>query len=247
MKYKSFPQNFWTQFSKALDQELKINSRPVAAFDADGTLWNADLGEAFFKWQIQNSALPNLPPDPWDYYRQEKEADDPSPAYLWLAQINHGQSLQQVQTWAESAVKAQEPLPIFEDVQRLIEWLHNQKVEVYIVTASVKWAVEPGARRLGVDADHVLGVSTRIQDGMVQHQQDGLITYREGKAQALQQKTGRKAFLCCGNTMGDFALLESASQLRLAVGAAPTGHELFDTEERLRQEAQRRGWLSHQF
>jgi phosphoserine phosphatase len=248
MKYKNFPTEFWTQLSNALEQELRTNPRPVAAFDADGTLWDTDLGESFFKWQIQNANLPNLPADPWRHYRDWKEGGDPRPAYLWLAQINRGQSLKQVQDWAEKAVQDAEPIPIFEEQQKLIHWLLKHQVEVYIVTASVKWAVEPGARRLSLRDDQVLGVMTAVHNEVVTDQQFGLMTYREGKALALQEATGgQRPFFASGNTMGDFALLESATQLRLAVGAAPKGHELFETEENLRQEAISRGWLLHKF
>jgi HAD superfamily phosphoserine phosphatase-like hydrolase len=248
MKYKNFPKEFWDLLSKSLDQELKSNSRPVAAFDADGTLWNTDLGEGFFKWQIENSNLPNLPSDPWKYYRDWKESGDPRAAYLWLAQINQGQKFSQVQSWAEQAVKDQHPLPIFPEQDKLIRFLMAKKVQVFIVTASVKWAVDPGAQKLGVSADHVLGIRTEIENDRVTDQQSGVITYREGKPAALLEVTGgRKPFFCCGNTMGDFALLESATRLRLAVGASKEGEELFQTEEQLRVEAKNRDWLIHKF
>jgi HAD superfamily phosphoserine phosphatase-like hydrolase len=248
MKYKNFPVEFWDLLSKALEEERKINPNPVAAFDADGTLWDTDLGESFFKWQIANSNLPDLPKDPWRHYRDWKESDDPRPAYLWLAQINKGQTLKQVQAWAESAVKAVEPLPVFEEQKKIIKWLLEQKVEIYVVTASVKWAVEPGALRLGLNYDNVLGIQTQIKDGIVTDHQEGVITYREGKAEAIRKATGgRSPFFASGNTMGDFALLESATQLRLAVGAAPEGHELFATEEKLRTEAKFLKWFIHKF
>jgi HAD superfamily phosphoserine phosphatase-like hydrolase len=219
----------------------------VAAFDADGTLWDTDLGESFFKWQIANANLPNLPKDPWRHYRAWKESGDPRPAYLWLAQINAGQPLKQVQDWAEQAVKAHEPLPIFEDKRKLIQWLLEQKVRVYIVTASVKWAVEPGALRLGLRYDDVLGIQTKVQDGVITGEQEGVITYREGKAEAIREASGHAPFFAAGNTMGDLALLESATQMRLVSGAAPKEHELFEAEEKLRTEGKARGWFIHQF
>lgn len=248
MKYKNFSPQFWELLSKALDQELKTNSNPVAAFDADGTLWDIDLGETFFKWQIANSGLPHLPADPWKYYCDWKNSGDPRPAYLWLAQINQDQQFEQVQAWAEAAVKAHEPLPIFPDQMKLIAWLLERNVQVYIITASIKWAVEPGVLRLGLKHDNVLGVATKVEDGVVTDIQDGLITYREGKPTALSERTsGRKPFFACGNTMGDLALLESATRLQMAVGAARPEQELFETEENLRLEAKSRGWLVHQF
>jgi len=247
MKYKNFPQEFRNKISQGLDQELKNHSRAIAAFDADGTLWDIDMGESFFKWQINNCDLSDLPADPWKHYRDWKASGDPRPAYLWLAQINSGISLAQVREWAEQAVQSLEPLPIFEDQKKLIEWLLQNKVEVFVVTASVKWAVEPGAKRLGLDFEHVLGVATETKNHLVTKSQDGLITYKEGKAEALLQKTKQKPFLACGNTTGDLALLQSASQIAMAVGAAPQGHELFATEEKLRQKAIKQGWMIHQF
>ena len=44
-----------------LDQLLDSNeSEKIAVFDADGTLWHDDLGEAFFKFQIENKLAPGL-------------------------------------------------------------------------------------------------------------------------------------------------------------------------------------------
>ena len=247
-KYKSFPHEFWVNISTALDATLRTDSRPIAAFDADGTLWDTDLGENFFRWQIKNCNLPNLPPDPWKHYRDMKASGDPRPAYLWLAQINQGQTIHQVRQWAQQAIEPVDRLPLFEEQKKLIQWLHSKGIQVYVITASVKWAVEPGAALFGIPADNVLGVSTKIDSkGLVTAEQEGLITYREGKPASLKARTGKSAFFASGNTMGDFSLLESATQMRLAVGATGEGHELFKTEEELRQNAKTKNWLWHLF
>ncbi len=231
-----------------LATELRSSSRhPIAAFDADGTLWNTDLGEAFFKYQISQGLLKNLPEEPWHYYRKWKESGDPRPAYLWLAQINEGHPISEVRAWAEAAVCVQSPLPIFEEQKRLIEYFQANKVDVFVITASVAWAVEPGAKRLGIPFEKVLGVQTKLQKDIVTKEQNGKITYREGKLEALLEITGgQKPFFASGNTMGDLALLEGA-KLRLTVGAATETEELFTTEENLRKEAHARGWMVHQF
>lgn len=248
MKYKNWSDEIWRTLEKALADELSENPRPIAAFDADGTLWDTDLGETFFKYQIQNSRLPNLPPDPWRHYRDWKESGDPRPAYLWLAQINQGQRFEQVQAWAKASVDQFNPLPVFPEQKRWIELLLKSGVEVYIVTASVKWAVDPGAPFVGLRAQNVLGVQTRIVDGVVQAEPYGPMTYREGKPEALLAATGgRRPFFCSGNTMGDFALLQSATRIGFAVGAAQPGQELWATENDLRGKAAEYGWLSHQF
>lgn len=246
MKYKNFSSDVWNAIDRAIAQELEKNPNPVAAFDADGTLWDTDLGENFFRWQVEHKVLPNLPENPWQFYRNEKEKGSPQKAYLWLAQINQGQELKTVQQWAEDALPKE--LPFFDEQRRLIDKLLRANVQVYVVTASVKWSVEPGAKRLGIPSDNVLGVRTEIQNGRVTNRQEGLITYREGKPKELLRVTNDTApFLASGNSPGDLELLKSATRIQLAVGATKMGHELWGSEEELRDHAERNGWIAHEF
>ena len=62
------------------------------------------------------------------------------------------------------------------------------------------------------------------------------------------EKTGKKLpFFSSGNTEGDLALLESATQLRLVVGAAARDQELFRTENKMQQIAEEKDWMKHRF
>ena len=255
MTYKDFPDSLWQEIQKELDLALQSEPEPVAAFDADGTLWATDLGESFFQYQIKHNLLPNVfakHPDPWKYYRDWKGSGDPRPAYLWLAQINAGQKLTTVQDWAMENVKTQIPFPFFEPQKKLIQLFLQKKVKVFVVTASVAWAVEPGAELLGIPRNQVLGVRTKTDHGIILSDQDGEITYRAGKAKALLDKNqGKKPFFACGNTLGDLALLESAN-FKLAVRSAPVNHELFRSEEELFLEVSQRSkndtsWWAHHF
>lgn len=243
---KPFPQD---KLQKLLnDLELRRpKGRAVAAFDADGTLWDTDLGEMLFGHQIANKLVP-LPNDPWGHYENLKiEASHPI-AYLWLAQINQGMALTQVRAWAEEAVKKHDPLPIFEAQMRVLEKLKALDVEIYIVTASITWAVEPGARRLGLREDQVIGIETEVVNGIVSHQQKGVITYREGKAQAILERTGGvKPYFASGNTEGDKWLLECATDLRLVMSASPENSENGITERKMLKLAAERGWYSHRY
>ena len=248
MKYKEYPKNIWDQVNKTLDLVQKSNPSPIAAFDADGTLWDVDLGENFFQYQIDNQLVP-LPPNPWDHYLEMKKINnDPRAAYLWLAQICKGVSIEQVRAWSRTAFQKIKPDPIFDQQQKLIELFLSRKVRVFIVTASIKWAVEPGAEYLGLSADQVLGIETEIKNNYVTEKQSGVITYKEGKVEALLQKSGgEKAFFCSGNTEGDLALLESATNLRLVVSAASRDDHNFKTESKMLNLAEAKGWLSHRF
>lgn len=246
MKYKDYSPDIWQKIKSATQAAKKSSSQPVAAFDADGTLWDIDLGETFFDYLIDQKLVP-LPKDPWTYYEDLKKVDKPK-AYLWLAQICQGQSLETIQKWADLGVQTLKPLPVFEAQKNLIDYFLSEGVKVHIVTASVKWAVEPGAQRLGLDFDSVIGIETFVRDGFITDQQKGDITYREGKVKALLAKTGnQKPFFASGNTEGDEALLESATGVALAVSATRRDDKLFRTEAQLLKQAQTKGWLTHRF
>jgi phosphoserine phosphatase len=247
MNYKSYSQDIWTQIEKTLTELKKTSSSLVAAFDADGTLWDIDLGENFFHYQIDNKHMP-LPPNPFEHYLEMKKINnDPRKAYVWLAQINQGKSLEQVRKWAQEAFDSVMPTPLFTEQKKLIELFKSHGVQVYIVTASIKWAVEPGALAMGLSHENVIGVETVVENGIITDVPVLPITYRGGKIEALLAKTKQAPFFASGNTMGDFELLDHATHLRLAVSAASRDDKLFKTEHELATIAKEKNWLHHRF
>lgn len=234
MKYKPYSTALWTRIHETLKKVCDENPHPLAAFDADGTLWDTDLGENFFQYQIDHK-LVNLPQDPWDHYLNlKKENGDPRKAYLWLAQINQDQKLSVVRQWAQSAFESILPNPIFDEQQKLIELFLSKGVQIKIITASIKWAVEPGALALGLKPEDVLGVQTLVENDLISKEPVFPVTYREGKVQALSTQHGLP-FFSCGNSIGDFELLKSATELSLAVSAAARDEKLFRTEVELQK------------
>lgn len=248
MNYKNFPDFFWSEIEKTIQSLKKIDQPIFAAFDADGTLWDTDLGENFFQYQIDNRLVP-LPNDPWNHYLEMKKVNnDPRDAYAWLAQINSGVSLDQVKNWAQKAFDSISPKPIFNEQKKLIELLLKNSIQIYIVTASVKWAVEPGAKALGLNEENVIGIETAIKNNLVTDEKIYPITYKIGKVEALMKKTGNiNPFLAAGNTTGDYELLKSATHIKLAVSAASRDDKLFKSEKELLQIAEENNWWRHRF
>lgn len=248
MNYKPYPTEFWTQIEKTII-ELKNAQKPlIAAFDADGTLWDTDLGENFFHYQIDQKHVP-LPANPFEHYLEMKKINnDPRSAYLWLAQINQGKSVEQVRKWAQEAFETIKPNPIFSEQQRLIDVFKNHGVQIYIVTASIKWAVEPGAIALGLSSENVIGVETVVNNGIITDTPILPITYRTGKVEALLAHTKKThPFFASGNTMGDYELLDNATHLRLAISASSRDDRLFKTEQELAMAAKEKNWMHHRF
>lgn len=249
MNYKNYPIEFWTEIEETIfDLQQKNDHKLFAAFDADGTLWDIDLGENFFQYQIENKQVP-LPEEPYQEYLNKKIINnDPRSAYVWLAQINAGKNIDQIRDWADSAFNSIEPKPIFSEQKKLIELFMKNNIEIYIVTASIKWAVEPGARALGLKNENVIGVETFIENNLVTDKPILPITYRQGKVDALLQKTkGIQPFFASGNSAGDIELLECATHIRLAVSAASRDDKLFKSEKELSDIAIKNRWLNHRF
>jgi phosphoserine phosphatase len=224
-------------------RQRRPKGRAVAAFDADGTLWNTDLGEALFAYQIKHQLVP-LPPNAFEHYHHMKKEVSLKAAYLWLAQINKGVPIKTVRDWATKAVDEMQPIPFFKDQKRIISLLQELDVEIYIVTASIQWAVAPAAPLLKIAEDNVLGIETEVVNGVVTEKQKGLLTFREGKIKALLERTdGLAPFFSAGNTEGDQFLLEGSSDLRLVVAATPVGTENYVSERNMVAMAKDRGWF----
>jgi len=245
MIYKDFSPEVLKKINQSLDRAKNTQSQPIAAFDADGTLWDTDLGESFFDYIIDYNKVP-LPAEPWEHYKRLKKKK-PEEAYLWLAQICQNFDLSQIQSWSDDCVKRLNP-PLFEAQKNLIDHFVQSGVQIYIVTASIKWAVEPGARLLGLSNDQVIGIETKVHNGKITDQQNGVITYRQGKVEALLSKThGQKPFYCSGNSEGDTELLGCSTDLAMAVSASRRDDPLFRSENELFKIARSKGWLTHRF
>lgn len=148
-----FSPELWSSIETVLRSAVSSAKGPLyAAFDADGTLWDADAGETFFDWQIRNCDLPSLRGiDAWARYRELKHPD-PRVGYVWLAQISAGVPLSRVREWAVECFASLPPWPVFSSQRRLITLLRSLGFDIFVVTASIKWAVEPVAALLGIDS-----------------------------------------------------------------------------------------------
>lgn len=225
-------------------EDLAPGRGAYAAFDADGTLWRHDASKVFFEYLIEKALVP-LPEDPKEHYRKLK-AKDPKLAYLWLAQILEGLKLEQVDEWAKESFK-KTPLQGFEDIRRLVDSLEELGLEIWVVTASVAWVVEAALNHYGVAATGVLGVRTHIRKGRISQEQDGPITWREGKADALLTQKGSRPVFCAGNTTGDLQLLELSQTTPLAIHSHKVPSALREDEQQLQVIAKERGWHIHEF
>jgi len=242
-----FSDSLWTQIKSGVEAGIRGPAPHYAVFDADGTLWPLDAGETFFKYQIAHSNLKNLPSDPWAHYWKMKD-EDAAGSCLWLAQINKGIPVRQVRAWADECFKDTQQFPIHQSMHELVQWLLSLKIQVYIVTASIKWAVEPVARRLGLTNDHVIGIEVAEKNGVLTDVGILPLSYGEGKPEVFLNFTKNvKPILAAGNTLSDSFLVEIASHVNLAISSHLPGDHTHTSEMKMNELALHKKWLTHKF
>lgn len=72
MNYKKYSDATWELIKQTLKKKKSEGQKLLAVFDADGTLWDCDLGENFFQYQIDHKQVP-LPENPFQHYLDMKK------------------------------------------------------------------------------------------------------------------------------------------------------------------------------
>ncbi len=234
---------FSTAFQTAVAAQLaEPKTGKLACFDADGTLWAEDIGEALFRWLAAGGLLPGLGPtrDPfeiWEEYeaRVKKNRTD---GYAWAVQCMAGLTETDVRRWSRQLAIA---WPNYRPAMvAMIRGLTSAGYEVWLVSASNFWIIEASAPQLGVDPARALGIRVEVEHGVLTQTLCRPVTCNAGKVDAIRQHIGRTADLVVGDSMGDFEMLESA-RLPLVVGRLDKpGAELLSV-------AASRGWATHLF
>jgi phosphoserine phosphatase len=242
-RYASSRHSFNPEVRAQLDQLFadvragKIED-PVAVFDADGTCWEKDCGEGFYRWQVANQAAPGL-----DYSRdliadyKDHYMRDRTGALVSTATCMAGLPESTVKAQCASFMKGF-ARNIYPAQQQLIADMQRAGMKVYIVSASQRWIVEAGAAHLGVSPDHVRGIQTAVVDGKLTDHVIGHITYRQGKADAILDAIGHAPCFVAGNAMTDYEMLQMATHTALVINP----HDTPPPENNLYEHALKNHW-----
>lgn len=242
------PQFNLSEIKKKIDTALEETNTAIAVFDADGTLWNVDVGVGFFHYQIDNNLLPQITKESLSQHQsQYEDLKTRHKALLWLAQINKGVEFLKFKTWAKDFAKHISPIPFIPEQVELIKYLQSKNVKIFVVTASLKWVAEEAVASLGIPPEQCIGVHTEVHNGVITDIQSGEVTWGDKKlVELLKQNSGLKPILASGNSMGDLALLKNASHVALAISKTPQeGHseENHMSEQSLLSIAKKNDWF----
>ena len=207
----------------------------IAAFDADGTLWREDIGEAFLRHLVSLGWV-RLPDgrDPYEEYERRVDEDKRS-GYVFAAQLQAGLAVMDVQSEADRFAREWVPPRLVPQVNELRVLCEGQKLQTVIVSASPVSIVLAGAKVLRIPESRCAGIEVQVVDGRFTDKTIYPVTYAAGKVAALPARGWSRPFLACGDSAQGDAPLLAAARIGVVV-APPSGSPLSAM-------ARERGWF----
>lgn len=205
---------------------------PLAVFDCDGTLWQADSGERFFYWELERGLVaPEIvrwARERYEQYRRGLVSEDLMCGEM--VAMHKGLLLDTLESAAEEFFPQCIAPGIFPEMLALTRQLLQSGCDVWAISSTNDWVVRAGVRAFGIAPNHVLACCVEINGDCAT---DRLIRVPsgEGKPAAIREVIGRNPDAAFGNSVWDVAMLKMA---RHAFAINPTP-ELSGT-------AQEEGW-----
>jgi len=215
---------------------------PVLATDADCTLWDGDVGVDLFEALLEARAAR---PEAFDALRREAAdfgidaGEDAHAAASALYAAFQAERYPEerafpMMAWAFAGFREDE-LAAFVDhvlttknlearirpgMVAVVGWARQKGLDLWVVSASPRAAVERGVSRIGVPAERVLAMTPRVEGGVLQPELAAPATYGDGKVQALERALPRLDLLAAfGDSAYDAAMLRAA---RVPVALTPS-------------------------
>lgn len=232
----------WATVTRELDARWeRMGGRGVAVFDADGTVWGGDLGERHLR-VLEARELVTADPEHGSVlaeYSARCRADTDA-GYSWAVSCMEGLQESDVVGTAILAWGAHRHL-VPDAIRELFAWLESRRVEVWLVSASNRWAIETAGADLGVPPGRVIAMSVDVVDGSLGGGVHRPLCNGAGKAQLIEDRIGVVPLLAVGNSRHDLAMLEQAESA-VVVRLAGEERTMPPPCATLREAAQVRGW-----
>ncbi len=247
---------------RALAASAPAEALPLAAFDADHTLWNADAGD--LAWHAALGARSFRAPARealagelalagarssgdvhedaralYALYKQDRVSE--ISIVRAMTACYAGWTVDELRALGQRIAREHLDPARYEGMAEVVAGLRERGLRVVVVSGSPTWLVAEGVRgRLPVDADEdVLGAEVEVAgDGsgtsVLASTMREPITFFEGKVAALAARFPGRASFAFGDSGGDVPLLESAARLAFAVHPRPALRKLAGERARFR-------------
>ncbi|MCB9728932.1 MAG: haloacid dehalogenase-like hydrolase [Deltaproteobacteria bacterium] len=232
-------ESVWRAVGRAVES---AGERALWVFDADGTLWDGDLGEVHLD-TLADEGLVKAPegfPSAFAAYRARCELDA-SEGYAYAASMMGGMDVATARASAERAW-ARHRGYVLAAVRALFDAARSRS-EVWIVSASNRFAIEAAAQELGLAPERVIAMTNGLEGERL------LETIRDprpngaGKVRCIETFIGRRPTVAVGNSIHDAEMLDAA-ELGVLVRAVDAGGVPEPWPDALASRAARGGWLT---
>jgi phosphatidylglycerophosphatase C len=213
------------------DARRRLGPGGLLAFDADGTLWEGDVGFDTFNALVEargvraealgalceEARLYGLPvgPDPNDVaralhdahlagaYPEDRACSMMAWAFAGFTRAACDAFMREVIAGAGLDRRLQA------EIKPVLAWARDRDIPIWIVSASPRASVEAAALALGFDADKVIAVTpAETSDGALLPRSIEPLPYDQGKADLLRQATSNAPVLAAfGNSGFDAPML----------------------------------------
>jgi phosphoserine phosphatase len=191
----------------------------LATFDADGTLWSVDVGEAFLRFAGEEGHLPNWPRGPasWQEYERRLATGNLRHAFEFCVTAFEGADALAIAALAENFVRSRWAEYVFPAMKDLVRAMRQAEVDVWIVSGSPAWCVVPGAALVGIPENRVIAAIPALEGGRISDRMGAPLPTLETKVDAIVASAGRPPHFAAGNSTYDYAMLESARAVALLI------------------------------
>jgi phosphoserine phosphatase len=191
-----------TSLSPAAQQFIQsvLDQKPkLAVFDCDGTLWKADSGERFFRWEMERGLVSPAVAAKLNARYKLYESGDVSEDDMCgeMVTMHEGLSVAEIERAVDEFFPAVIAPGIFPEMQALTLQLKASGCEMWAISSTNDWVVRRGVRDFAIPANHVIAACVQTNDG---HATDRLIRVPsgEGKAVAIREIIGRTPDMAFG-------------------------------------------------
>ena len=222
---------------------LRVAPGAVVAFDADGTIWSGDIGVDTFERMLETRAVrseagPALrreaathgieaPDDPTDaaralYRAYERGTYPESDAFQMMAWAFAGYPEAEVRAFGLDVIeRVGLASRLHPEVLPVLAWTAENRVPLYVVSASCEIVVRAALQRLALPVTDVFAMSPAVEDGVVAARVREPVTYGTGKVDALRRGARDAPLIgAFGDSAYDLAML-AESAVAIAVRPKP--------------------------